>query len=131
MCVCVSSTTSNEHSTSSAADLRQHFLNSDWEALARAAPRREPETIVLEDSEEGEDARQIREEGLPKPIQVGNCLFKCELPTRNAIYSFPDNVDAKRAIKRQFANTELLDYTPDVYTDADRAASNKLRTSNV
>ena len=86
---------------------------------------------MLEEGEEGEDARQIREEDLPKPIQVGNCLFKCELPTRNAIYSFPDNVDAKRVLKRQFANTELLDYTPDVYTDADRAASTKLRTSNV
>ncbi len=133
--MCVSSTTSNEHSTSSAGDLRQHFLNSNFaastQALACPAPRREPETIVLEESEKGEDAGKICEEGLPKPIQVGNCLFKCELPTRNAIYSFPDNVDAKRVLKRQFANTELLDYIPDVYTDADNVASNNRRTSNV
>ena len=138
--VYVSSTTSNDNSTSSAAANDQAFLNSDWaflnsnyaastQALASPAPRRKPETIVLEESEKGEDACKICEEGMPKPIQVGNCLFKCELPTRNAIYSFPDNVDAKRAIKRQFATNDL-DYYPDVYTDADRAANTKLRTSN-
>ena len=86
---------------------------------------------MLEDAEEGEDAGKICEEGLPKPIQVGDLLFKCELPTRNAIYSFHDHVDAKRMLKRQFANTELLDYYPDAYTDADRASNTKLRTSNV
>ncbi len=85
---------------------------------------------MLEEREEGEDAGKICEEGLPKPIQVGNYLFKCELPTRNAIYSFPDNVDAKRAIKRQLATNDL-DYYPDVYTNADRAANTKLRPSNV
>ena len=84
---------------------------------------------MLEDTEEREDAGKICEEGLPKPIQVGNCLFKCELPTRNAMYSFPDNVDVKRVIKRQLATNDL-DYNPDVYTDADRAANTKLRTSN-
>ena len=118
--------------TASSAALRQQFLNSDFTAcpktLPYAAPRREPETTVLE---EGEDAGETGEDGLPKPIQVGNCFFKCELPNRNASYSFPDNVDAKRVLKPQYANTELLDYYPDVYTDADRAANTKLRNSNV
>ena len=92
--VSVSRTTSNDHSTSTAGDLRHPFLATNCEAFACPAPRREPETIQLEEGEEGEDARQIREEGLPKPNQVGNCLFKCELPTRNAIFRSTDNVDA-------------------------------------
>ncbi len=129
MFVCVSSTSSKEHSTSSAADLRQHFLNSDWEALARAAPRREPETIVLEDTEEGEDAGKIREEVLPKPIQVGNILFKCHVPTHNAEYSFPDDANCKRMLKRYLATNDL-EYYPDVYTDADRTANIKLPATN-
>ena len=153
--VCVYSTPSNEHSTSDAggindylmrsayakagatatsAALRQQFLNSDFaatpKAVARAAPRGEPETIVLDESEEGEDAGKMCEEGLPKPIQVGNCLFKCQLPTINAQYSFPDDAAGKRMLKRHLANSDL-DYYPDVYTDADYAASTKLRTSNV
>ena len=131
--MCVSSTTSNEHSTSSAGDLRHHFLNSNFaastKALARPAPRREPETIVLEDTEEGEDAGKIREDGLPKPIQVGNILFKCQVPTHNAEYSFPDDANGKRMLKRYLANNDL-DYYPDVYTDDDNRSATKLPATN-
>ena len=104
------STPSNEQSTSSAASMRQRFLNSDFTAcpktLPRAAPRCEPETIVLDESEEGEDAGKIREEGLPKPIQVGNCLFQCQLPSVNAEYSFPDDAAGKRMLKRYLFNRD-------------------------
>ena len=129
----LSSNTTSEHSTSSAGDLRQHFLNSNFAAcpktLPYAAPRREPETILLDEDEEGEDAGKIREEGLPKPIQVGNCLFKCQLPTINAIHSFPDDADTKRMLKRHLANSDL-DYSPDVYTEADYTAATKLPATN-
>ena len=93
-----------EHSTSSAGDLRKHFLNSNFaagpKAVARPAPGREPETILLDESEEADDACETGEDGLPKPIQIGNILFKCEVPTHNAKYSFPDNAAGKRMLKR-------------------------------
>ena len=117
--------------TASSAALRQQFLNSDFTAcpktLPYAAPRGEPETIVLE---EGEDAGEICEEGLPKPIQVGNCLFKCQLPSVNAEYSFHDAVDTKRVLTRHLPSSALY-YYPDNYTDADRTSATKLRISNV
>ena len=104
------SNTTSEHSTSSAGDLRQHFLNSSCaagpKALPHAAPRREPETIVLD---EGEDAGETGEDGLPKAIQIGNILFKCEVPTRNAKYSFADNAAGKRRLKRYLETHDDID----------------------
>jgi len=118
--------------TATSATMRQRFLNGDFTAcpktLPYAAPRREPETIVLE---EGEDAGEICEEGLPKPIQVGNCLFKCQLPSVNAEYSFPDDAAGRRMLKRYLATTNNgLDYNPDVYTEADRTSAAKLPAAN-
>ena len=122
--------------TATAASLRQRFLNGDFttcpKTLPYAAPRREPETILQDESEEGEDGGETGEDGLPKPIQVGNVLFKCEVPTHNAEYSFPDNAAGKRMYKRYLAHTNNgLNYSPDVYTEADRTSAAKLRTSNV
>ena len=97
--------------------MRQRFLNSDFTAcpktLPYAAPRRVPETTVLEDSEEGEDAGKICED-LPKPIQVGNCLFQCQVPSVNAEYSFPDDAAGKRMLKLYLFNRDHND----VYGDA-------------
>jgi len=126
----VSSTPSNEHSASDAASLRQRFLNGDFtagtQAFTRPTPRREPETIVLDESEEGEDAGKIREEDLPKPIQVGNCLFQCQVPSVNAEYSFPDDAAGKRMLKRYLFNRDHHD----VYGDADNAANTQLPAAN-
>ena len=87
----LSSNTTIEHSTSSAGDLRQHFLNSNFttgpKALARTAPRREPETILLDESEEAEGAAENGEEGRPIPVQIGH-----------------RPVDAKLVLKRQLGN---------------------------
>ena len=127
-------------------------------AVARPAPRREPETILLE---EGEDAGKIREEGLPipvqighrpgdtkcmlkrhlanaeddeidkedqirkklqellpKPIQVGNRLFQCQLPELNAIHSFADDPDTKRKLKRHLGSLYDNDFDSDYGTTA-------------
>ena len=50
--------------TATAASLRQRFLDGDFTAypktLPRAAPRREPETIMQDESEEGEDVGRRR-----------------------------------------------------------------------
>ena len=93
--------------TASSAALRQQFLNSDFTAcpktLPYAAPGRVPETIQREEIEEGEDACETGEDGLPKPIQVGNILFKCQVPTHNAIHSFGDDANGKRMLKRYLA----------------------------
>ena len=90
--------------TATSAALRQQWLNSNFtacpKAIAPAAPRREPETIQLEEGEEGEEAGETGEDGLPKPIQVGNILFKCAVPAVNGKYSFPDNSAGKRMLKR-------------------------------
>jgi len=111
--------------------MRQRFLNGDFTAcpktLPYAAPRCEPETIVRE---EGEDAGEICEEGLPKPIQVGNCLFKCQLPSVNAEYSFPDDPAGRRMLKRYLANTNDghendFDFDDDNTTSAKLPAANK------
>ncbi len=119
--------------TATSAALRQQWLNSNFtacpKAIAPAAPRREPETIQLEEREEGEDTCETGEDGLPKPIQVGNILFKCQVPTHNAIHSFGDDANGKRMLKRYLANNDL-DYYPDVYTDADRASATKLHAAN-
>ena len=126
----MSSTTSSEHSAFDAGDINDYFKRAaNAKAVARPSPRREPETIVLEDTEEGEDAGKIREDGLPKPIQVGNILFKCQVPTHNAEYSFPDDANGKRMLKRYLATNDL-EYYPDVYTDADRTANIKLPAPN-
>ena len=113
--------------------MRQRFLDGDFTAcpktLPYAAPRSEPETIVLE---EGEDAGEICEDGLPKPIQVGNCLFQCKVPSVNAEYSFPDDAAGKRMYKRYLAHTNGIAYHPEVYTEADRtsAANTQLPAAN-
>ena len=121
--------TTDEHSTSSAGGIRKRFLNSSCAAgpkpLARAAPRREPETNLREECDEADDAGETGEESLPKPIQVGNILFKCQLPTHNAIHTFGDDAAGKRMLKRYLASNEF-NYFPDVYTDADRASATKL-----
>ena len=111
--------------TASSAALRQRFLNTDFaatpKAVAHAAPRREPVTTLLDESEEAEGAAETGEDGLPKPIQVGNCLFQCQLPNVNAEYSFPDDAAGKRMLKRYLAHTNDLAYNPEGYTDAERA----------
>jgi len=62
------SNTTNEYST--VGNLDEYFMGAaDAKAVARAAPRREPQTILLE---EREDAGEIREEGLPIPVQIGH-----------------------------------------------------------
>ena len=73
------SNTTSEHSTSSPGTIRQNFLNSNFtadpKAFPHAAPLREPETILLEESDETNDAGETREEGLPKPLKVGDKVF--------------------------------------------------------
>ena len=116
--------------TTTSATMRERFLNGDFTAcpktLPYAAPRREPETIQLEEGEEGEDAGEICEDGLPKPIQVGNCLFQCKVPTVNAEYSFPDDAAGKRMLKRYLFNCDHND----VYSDADNAGNTLLHAAN-
>ena len=113
----LSSNTTTEHSTSSAGDLRQHFLNSNFaacpKAFPRPAPRCEPETILVDKSEEADEAGETGEEGRPIPVQIGHRPG-----------------DAKRFLKRYLPNSEL-NYNPEDYIDADYAASTKLRNSNV
>ena len=103
--------------TATSAALRQQFLNSDFtacpKAIAPAAPRREPETILLDESEEAEGAAENAEEGRPIPVQIGHRPG-----------------DAMRFLKRHLPNSDL-DYFPDNYTDADRTSATKLRISNV
>jgi len=103
--------------TATSAALRQQFLNSDFTAcpktLPYAAPRRNPETILLEEREEAEAAAENAEEGRPIPVQIGHRPG-----------------DAMRFLKRHLPNSEL-DYYPDVYTEADNIAATKLRISNV
>ena len=117
--------------TATSATMRQRFLNGDFTAclktLPYAVPRREPETIVLE---EGEDAGEIREEGLPKPIQFGNCLFKCQLPSVNAEYSSPDDPAGRGMLKRYLENNNDghendFDFDDDNTTSAKLPATNK------
>ncbi len=98
--------------------------------LPYAGPRREPETILQDEREEGEEAGDTGKDGLPKPIQVGNILFKCEVPTHNAEYSFADNAAGKRRYKRYLAYTNGLAYHPEVYTEADRASAAKISAAN-
>ena len=85
---------------------------------------------MLEDTEEGEDAGKIREDGLPKPIQVGNILFKCQVPTHNAEYSFPDDANGKRMLKRYLAHTKD-GHDNDFGFDYGNTSTTKLRNSNV
>ena len=116
--------------TANSAALRQQLLNSNFTAcpktLPYAAPRREPETTVLE---EGEDAGETGEDGLPKPIQVGNILFKCQVPTHNAEYSFPDTAAGKRMNKRYLAHTNN-GHDNDFDFDNGNTSATKLPTTN-
>ena len=101
----------------SSAALRQRFLNSDFaptpKALAHAAPRREPETTLLDESKEAEGAAENDEEGRPIPVQFGHRPG-----------------DAMRFLNRHLPNNDL-DFYPHDYTDADRTSATKLCTSNV
>ena len=81
----------------------------DGKAFARPAPRREPETILLE---EGEDAGETREEAQPIPVQIGHRPG-----------------DTKRMLKRHLANNDL-EYYRDVYTDDDNRSATKLPAAN-
>ena len=146
----LSSNTRNEHSASDAGGINDYFMRSAIakadatttatalreqsnfpacpKTLAYAAPRRDHETILQDESEKGED---VGEDGLPKPIQVGNILFKCQVPTHNAEYSFADNAAGKRRYKRYLAHTNNgLDYNPDVYSEADKTSAAKLPAAN-
>jgi len=149
-----SSNTTSEHSASDAGGINDYFMRSANakagasttatsaalcqqsnfptcpKTLPYAAPRCKPETILQDESEDGEDAGETGEDGLPKPIQVGNILFKCEVPTHNAEYSFADNAAGKRRYKRYLAYTNSLAYHPEVYTEADRTSAAKLPTAN-
>ena len=99
-CFMASSNTTNEYST--VGNLDEYFMGAaDAKALPRAAPRSEPETILLNKEEE---IRKKLQELLPKPVKVGNRLFKCELPELNAIHSFADDPDTKRRLKRHLGN---------------------------
>ena len=99
-CFMASSNTTNEYST--VGNLDEYFMGAaDAKALPRAAPRREPETILLNKEDE---IRKRLEEVLPKPVKVGNRLFKCELPELNAIHSFADDPETKRMLKRHLGN---------------------------
>ena len=95
----------NATTTASSAALRQRFLNSDFaatpKALAPAAPGREPETTLLDESEETEGAAENDEQGRPIPVQI---------------WHRPG--DAMRFLKRHLPNSDL-NYFPDNYTDAD------------
>ncbi len=119
--------------TATSAALRQQFLNSDFttcpKTLPYAAPRREPETTLQDKSEEGEDAGETGEDGLPKPIQVGNILFKCQVPTHNAEISFADNAAGKRRLKRYLANTNVC-HDNDFGFDYGNTATTKLPATN-
>ena len=120
-CFMASSNTTNEYST--VGNLDEYFMGAaDAKALPRAAPRREPETILLNKEEE---IRKKLQELLPKPVKVGNRLFKCELPELNAIHSFPDDPDTKRMLKRHLGT--LYDNAYD--NDFDYAAT-KLPATN-
>ena len=97
----LSTNTTSEHSVFDAGDINEYFKRTaNAKAFPHAAPRREPETSLLEESDETDPAGETGEDGLPKPIQVGNILFKCQVPTHNAIHSFPDNANGKRMLKR-------------------------------
>ena len=86
----ISSNTTNEHSASYAGSVNDYFMRAACpKALARAAPRREPETILLDEIEEADDAGEAGEEGRPIPVQVGYRPG-----------------DSKRVLKRQLANTD-------------------------
>ena len=99
-CFMASSNTTNEYST--VGNLDEYFMGAaESKALPRAAQRSEPETILLNKEEE---IRKKLQELLPKPVKVGNRLFKCELPELNAIHSFADDRDTKRRLKRHLGN---------------------------
>ena len=120
--------------TASSAALRQPFLNTDFaatpKAVAHATPRREPETTLLDESEEAEGAAETGEDGLPKPIRIGNILFKCQVPTHNAEYSFPDDANGKPMLKRYLAHTKD-GHDNDFGFDYGNTSTTKLRNSNV
>ena len=130
----LSSNTTSEHSNSSAAANRQAFLNSNFtadpKAFAPAAPRREPETILLEESDETDHAAETREEGIPKPVKVGDKVYIPQLPSLTGINSYWDNADDKRMLKRYRANTNDghendFDFNDDNTTSAKLPAANK------
>ena len=106
-----SSNTTDDHTDGGICEYLKRSANA--KANARAAARREPETIVLDEIDKEEDARENGEEGRPIPVQIGHR---------------PCN--SKSVLKRQLPNTEL-DYYPDVYTDEENTSPTKLRTSNV
>ncbi len=96
-----------------AANFNEYFKRAAIaKALPRAAARREPETILLEESDETDNAGEKRKEGQPIPVQVGHRPG-----------------DTNRMLKSQFGSTDL-DYYPAIYTDVDHTAATKLRTSN-
>ena len=122
-CFMVSSNTTNDHST--VGNLNEYFMGAaDAKAVARRAPRREPETILLNKEDE---IRKRLEEVLPKPVKVGNRLFKCELPELNAIHSFADDPETKRMLKRHLGN---LYNGHDNDFDYGTTATNKLPAAN-
>ena len=92
--------------TANSAALRQQFLTSDFttcpKTLPFAAPRRDPETILLDESEEAEGAA---EEGRPIPVKVGDKVYIPQLPSLKGINSYWDNADDKRMLKRYRAST--------------------------
>ena len=94
--------------TATAAALHSNFTTCP-KTLPYVAPRREPETFLLE---EAEGAAGNAQEGRPIPVQIGYRPG-----------------DGKRAIKRHFANNDL-DYYPEVYTDDDNRSSTKLASTN-
>ena len=117
------SNTTNEYST--VGNLDEYFMGAaNAKALPRAAPRREPETILLNKEDE---IRKRLEEVLPKPVKVGNRLFKCELPELNAIHSFADDPETKRMLKRHLGN--LYDGHDNDF-DYGTTATNKLPAAN-
>ena len=122
-----SSNTTCEHCAFDAGGINNYFMRATCpKTLPYAAPRREPETILLE---EGEDADETGEDGLPKPIQVGNILFKCQVPTHNAEYSFADNAAGKRRLKRYLAKTND-GHDNDFDFDYGNTATTKLHPTN-